>query len=192
MKKTLKAMDLVFPAPVLIIGSYDENGNADAMNVAWGGLCSSNPPAYCISIRPQRKTFENIQKTGAFTVAIGTESLMAEADYFGMVSGNKEADKIGKAGLTVTKAEHVNAPVINEFPLSFECKVMQILDIGQHKHVIGEIVGIVADDSILDENDQINASKLKAIAYEPSGNTYLAASHTVGKAFGAGAALLKK
>ena len=191
MKKNLGAKDLIFPAPVLIVGTYDENGTPNAMNVAWGGLCSSNPPAVAISIRAERKTYKNILSKKAFTVNIANEAVMAEADYFGLVSGNT-ANKFDNVNMTTVKAQHVDAPYIDEFPASFECKVLSITEIGKHMHVVGEIVNVIADEAVLDDAGSIDVTKLKAIGYDPSGNHYIAASQIVGKAFSVGIPLMKK
>ena len=191
MKRNLGAKDIIFPAPVLIVGTYDEDGIQNAMNVAWGGLCSSDPPARAISIRKERKTYQNILRRQAFTVHIATEALMQEADYFGLVSGSR-LNKVEAISMETGKAEHVDAPCLTPFPLVMECQVMQILEIGKHFHVIGEIVNIAADEDILDERGRVDAAKLKAIGYDPAGNRYVAASQVVGHAFSAGVSLLKK
>lgn len=191
MKKDLGAKDILFPTPVLIVGTYDKDGTPNAMNVAWGGLCSSTPPAIAISIRPERKTYQNILEKRAFTVNVASEAVMAEADYFGLVSGN-EARKLDHVSVTPVKAEHVDAPYLAEFPLALECRVMEILNVGRHAHIIGEIINIVADEAVLDEKGHVDVTKLKAIGYDPAGNHYVAASEIVGAAFSAGLALAKK
>ena len=191
MKKSLGAKDLIFPAPVLIVGTYDEDGVPNAMNVAWGGLCSSNPPAVAISIRKERKTYQNITARKAFTVNVANEAVMAGADYVGMVSGNK-VHKFDHVDLTPVKAPNVDAPYIEEFPVSLECRVMHIMEVGSHIHIIGEIVNVLADESVLNEKNSIDVGLLKAIGYDPAGNQYVAASQVVGKAFSEGMALMKK
>ena len=190
MKRNLGPKDLIFPAPVLIVGTYGQDGTPNAMNVAWGGICSSVPPAVAISIRETRRTFANIQAKGAFTVAIATEDLMVQADYVGLVSGSK-GNKLEKAGLRTVKSEHVDAPVLQDFPVTLECRVMSVTRIGQHMHIVGEIVNVLAEESVLNEKGQIDAARLKAIAYDPADNQYLAASRPVGKAFSAGIPLIK-
>ena len=190
MKRDLGPKDLIFPAPVLIVGTYGQDGTPNAMNVAWGGICSSVPPAVAISIRETRRTFANIQAKGAFTVAIATEELMVQADYVGLVSGSK-GNKLEKAGLRTVKSEHVDAPVLQDFPVTLECRVMSVTRIGQHMHIVGEIVNVLAEESVLNEKGQIDAARLKAIAYDPADNQYLAASWPVGKAFSAGIPLTK-
>lgn len=191
MKKNLGAKDLIFPAPVLIVGTYDEAGVPNAMNVAWGGLCSSNPPAVAISIRKERKTYENILCKNAFTVHIATENLMQEADYFGMISGRR-VNKLEQAAMKAVRAEHVDAPCLESFPLILECEVLHIMDIGQHAHIIGKILNVLVDEIVLDCQGVVDIAKLKAIGYDPAGNHYIAASQIVGKAFSVGDSLLKK
>lgn len=191
MKKELGAKGILFPTPVLIVGTYDKDGTPNAMNVAWGGLCSSNPPAIAISIRPERKTYQNILEKDAFTVNIANEAVLAEADYFGVISGNK-VKKFDHVNITPVKASHVDAPYLAEFPLTLECRVMQVIKVGQHMHVIGEIVNILADEAVLDEKGRVDVTKLKAIGYDPAGNHYVAASEIVGNAFSAGLPLAEK
>lgn len=188
MKRDLGAKDILFPTPVLIVGTYGKDGVPNAMNAAWGGICSSNPPAVAISIRPERKTYQNILEKDVFTVNIASEPMMAEADYFGLVSGNK-IKKFNHVRITPVKAPHVDAPYLEEFPLALECRVMQIIKVGQHMHVIGEIVNVIASEAVLDEKGHVDVKKLKAIGYDPAGNHYVAASEIVGDAFSAGLSL---
>ena len=132
----------------------------------------------------------HFEAKGAFTVAIATEDLMVQADYVGLVSGSK-GNKLEKAGLRTVKSEHVDAPVLQDFPVTLECRVMSVTRIGQHMHIVGEIVNVLAEESVLNEKGQIDAARLKAIAYDPADNQYLAASRPVGKAFSAGIPLIK-
>lgn len=191
MKKNLGAKDILFPTPVLIVGAYDKDGTPNAMNVAWGGLCSSKPPAIAISIRTERRTYLNILEKNAFTVNIASEAVMAEADYFGVVSGN-QVKKFDHIDLSAVKANYVDAPYIAELPLALECKVMQVIKVGQHMHVIGEIVNVIADETVLDEKGRVDVVKLKAIGYDPAGNHYIATSEIVGDAFSVGLPLAEK
>lgn len=191
MKKNMGANTLAFPTPVFIVTTYNNDGTPNAMNVAWGGVAASVPPAVAISIREERKTYENIDSKGVFVVNIADEAHMAEADYFGLVSGN-EANKFENVDVTAVKATHVDAPYIDEFPVALECKVMSTQNIGGHMHIIGEIVNVVADEAVLNEKGIIDVEKVKAIAYDPSDNNYTAASSIVGKAFSAGLPIMNK
>ncbi|MCR4627238.1 MAG: flavin reductase, partial [Treponema sp.] len=122
MRKNLGAKEILYPMPVLIIATYDENGNADAMNAAWGSIGDTAQVFICLS--PEHKTVKNIMAKKAFTVSVGTKNQLAACDYVGIVSGNTESKKIEKSGFTVTKSEFVDAPVINELPYTLECKLI--------------------------------------------------------------------
>ena len=145
MKRNLGPKDLIFPAPVLIVGTYGQDGTPNAMNVAWGGICSSVPPAVAISIRKTRRTFANIQAKGAFTVAIATEDLMVQADYVGLVSGSK-GNKLEKAGLHVFTIEQLQQRAE---------KIVGVPDPIRYKD---RIVGVVMyrDNTIIDVIRQID------------------------------------
>lgn len=191
MKIDMGAKDLIFPAPVLIVGTYNDDGKPNAMNVAWGGLCSSNPPAIAISIRKSRKTYSNILNRKAFTVNIANEDVIKEADYFGLVSGNN-INKFDYINVHADKSKNVEAPYVEEFPVILECKVISMTEIGEHVHIVGEIINVMADEAVLNRDNQIDVSKLKAIAYDPAGNQYVSTNHVVGKAFSIGIPLIAK
>ncbi len=178
MRKNFGSKPWLFPLPVLIVGSYDEHGKTDAMNAAWGGIYDTDQVVLCLSAG--HKTTKNIQKSGAFTIGIADAKHMLAADYVGIVSGNNTPDKMEKAGFTTQKSEFVNAPVICELPMSVECRFVKMNEDG---NVIGEIVNISADESILGEDGQIDAAKLQAISYDPVHNDYLVLGGKVGNAF---------
>lgn len=168
----------VFPMPVLIVGTYDENGVPNAMNAAWG--CITDMAEISISMS-EHKTTENFAKTGAFTVAFATEDTVVACDYVGVESASKVPNKFEKAGFTAVKSEKVNAPIIKELPMSLECKVKSFED----GILIGEIVNVNADESILTDG-QIDYKKLKPITYDPVTHDYVALGAAVGKAFSDG------
>lgn len=168
----------IYPMPVLIIGTYDENGVPNAMNAAWGTITDMNE--ITISISPH-KTTENFLKTGAFTVSIATEDTVVPCDYVGVESASKVPDKFAKAGFHATKSEYVNAPLIDELPMALECKVKSYED----EILVGEIVNVCADESILTDG-KIDPKKLKPIAYDPVNHTYVGLGNVVGKAFSDG------
>ena len=185
MKKNFGKETFMYPMPVLIIATYDENGNADAMNAAWGGIHDTNQIGICID--RSHKTAKNIAHRRAFTVAMADAAHVKECDYFGIVSGNKEPDKIKKAGFTVTKSEFVDAPVINELPMVLECEVAQMS--GESEYIVGNIINVSADDSILTDG-KIDPAKLKPLCYDPVNHNYNVLDGVVGKAFSDGKALL--
>ncbi len=191
MKKEIGAKPIIFPTPVLIIGTYNEDGTPNAMNVAWGGICGSVPPAVSIAVRKERKTYENICSRKAFTVNIPNEDLMDEADFFGVVSG-KKMNKFDHVDLKTVKAENVDAPYIEEFPVVAECKVLESIEVGEHVIIIGEIVNVLAEDSVLNEKGVIDVEKVNAIGFDPADNCYTTTGKVVGKAFSAGVPILKR
>jgi flavin reductase (DIM6/NTAB) family NADH-FMN oxidoreductase RutF len=185
MKASIGIKDMVFPTPVFIVGTYCEDGKPNAMNVAWGGICSSNPPCISIAIRRHRCTYENILKRKAFTVSIPSVEYVKEADYFGMVSG-KTADKFAATGLTPVKGDLVDAPYIKEFPFNVECKVIEIFQIGEHAQIIGEIMDIKVDENCLGENGMPAIELIKPMAFDPAASNYNAIGGVVEKAFSVG------
>ncbi len=191
MKKNIKLEPLAIPAPVFMVGSYDEDGNPDVMNAAWGGVCSSTPPCIAVSLRAIRQTYKNILKQKCFTVSIPTVEFVEEADYFGMASGAK-VDKFEKTNLTPVKGDFVNAPYVKEFPINMECKVVDIIEIGSHFQVIGEIVNILGDEENFDENGKYDFDKINPLTYNPVTDDYFATGEKVGKAFTTGKVFFDK
>ncbi len=167
--------------PVLIVGTYDENGTPDAMNAAWGGVYDTDQVMLCLA--DDHKTTKNIKKTGAFTVSFATVGTLVPCDYVGIVSANDVPDKFARAGFHAKKSEYVNAPVIDELPLCIECKLIKFNEDGI---CIGEIVNISAEESILDEKGMIDAKKLDPIIYDGATHAYWNFGEKVGTAFSDG------
>ena len=184
MRKDFSPNPWFYPLPVLIIGTYDENGVPDAMNAAWGGLYDSDKVVLCLSAG--HKTTANIKARKAFTISFADAAHVTECDYVGMESANKVPDKLSKAGFHVTKSQHVDAPLIDEFPVALECELIKVNEDG---NIIGRIVNISVDESVMGENGKVDASKLRAISYDPCTNTYVEMGKVVGKAFSDGAKL---
>lgn len=172
------AKPFMYPMPVLIVGTYDENGVPNAMNAAWGIITDMNEISISMS---EHKTTDNIAKTGAFTVSIATEDTVVPCDYVGVESANKVPHKFVKAGFHDTKSEYVNAPLIDELPMALECNVKSFED----GILVGEIVNVSADESILTDG-QIDPQKLKPITYDPVNSVYIGLGQKVGKAFSDG------
>ena len=184
MKKNLGPNPYIYPQPVLIVATYDEDGKADAMNVAYGGIVNSNRLQINIGVR--HKTSDNIKAKQEFTVGIADEAHMVEADYVGIVSGHDEPDKLTKAGLHTIKSEFVDAPLIEEFPISLECKVEEINQYNQTLRIVAEIVNVSVDETVLTPDGKIDPAKLQAICYDSSNRAYLALGKKVGTAFADG------
>ena len=173
MKKTLGTTPVVAPLPVLIVATYDEQGTPNAMNVAWGGQCGYHHVALNLSLN--HKTTENLKHTKAFTLSIATIDTLVLSDYFGVVSGHKE-NKIEKAGIQVSRSRFVNAPIIEKYPLILECKVIEM-------HVVGEVVNVLADDTVLDGQGKVDLDKLQPISYDSTSHSYRMLGKIVGEAF---------
>ena len=169
------------PQPCVMIATWDENKNPDVMMAAWAGQLDYKQIVISLS---RHKTTDNLAKTGAFTISFADERTVAESDYFGLVSGNKVPDKVAKAGFTVTPSPNVNAPIINEYPLTLECRVVSFED----GMLIGDVVNQSADESILTDG-QVDLAKLKPIVFDAAGMCYRALGDVVGKAWGAGKAI---
>ena len=171
----------VYPMPVLIVATYDENGVPDAMNAAWGCITDMNEISISMS---SHKTTENIEKTKAFTVSFATEDTVVPCDYVGIVSANQVPDKFARAGFHATKSEFVDAPLIDELPMALECRFKSFND----GIMIGEIVNVNADESVLTDG-KIDITKLKPITYDPVNHKYTALGPVVGNAFFDGKAI---
>ena len=178
MKKDFGKQTWLYPMPVLIIGTYDKNGNADLMNAAWGGIHNNNQ--ICICVDKSHKTTKNFLETKAFTVSIGDAAHVAQCDYVGITSANNTADKIAKSGFTLTKSKFVNAPVVEELKMVLECEVVSYDE--KTEQLVGNIVNVAADESILTDG-KIDPSKFSPITYDAVNHNYIALGNVVGKAF---------
>lgn len=187
MLKEIKTRPVVAPQPVLIIGTYDADGTPDAMNVAWGGQCWDKEIA--INISSNHKTTENLRLQKAFTLHIADEERVELADYLGITSGH-DKEKMNRVHATVKKGEKVNAPIIEEFMIAMECKVVSITDNGDGGvRVVGEVVRTVADDTVLDEKGHVDYSRLRPVIYDSEQHVYRPLGSPIAPAFQAGKAL---
>jgi len=182
MRKNFGVKPAVYPLPVFIIASYDENGVPNAMNAAWGGISEENEISICVSAG--HKTTKNILARGAFTVSMADEEHVAACDYVGIVSGNKVPDKFARAGFHATKSEFVDAPIIDELKMAVECELVSYDE--QSCRLVGRIVNVSADESVLNEKGKIDPAKLKPITFDTMNNAYLALGAKVGNAFSDG------
>ena len=178
----------IFPLPVLMVATYNEDGSVNVMNAAWGTMQAQDTVA--LNLTETHKTVQNIKARGGFTVSIADAAHMVEADYFGVESGNKVADKFARSGLTASKAETVDAPIINEFPLCLECKFIEYQDNTYGCGAIGKVVNVTADESIM-VNGKVDMSLVNAIAFDPYTHGYYKVTERVGEAFHDGLKLKK-
>ena len=188
MRKNIKTTEAIFPMPVLMIATYNEDGTIDVMNAAWGTMLERDH--IILNLTETHKTVKNIKEKKAFTVSIADTKHVVEADYFGIVSGNNTPNKFENSKLTATKSTMVNAPIINEFPICMECEFIEYQD-GQYGcGVVGKIVNVTADESVM-KGDNVDISLLNAIAFDPYTHGYYKVNERVGEAFKDGLQLKK-
>ncbi len=183
MKHSIKTKSAIFPMPVLMVATYNDDGTVNVMNAAWGTMVDSDVIA--VNLSETHHTTQNIKKRGAFTVSIADAKHVVEADYFGVESGKRVADKLTKAGMTATKSSLVDAPIVNEFPVCMECEFIEFQSDTYGLGVIGKIVNVTADEAVLTDGN-VDISKLGAIAYDPYTHGYYVIGERVGGAFSDG------
>ena len=184
-KKSLGAKTLLFPAPVLMVGTYDREGKPNLMNAAWGGICCSKPPCFAVSLRKATYSYAGIVERKAFTVGIASEGRMVEADYVGITSG-RDVDKFVAAGLTPVRSDLVDAPYAEEFPVVLECRLLHLVEIGLHTQFIGEIVDVKADSVVLGDDGLPDIMKVKPLVFDTSHKGYHGVGPFLGMAFSVG------
>lgn len=188
MRRNIKTTEAIFPMPVLMIATYNEDGTIDVMNAAWGMMLDRTH--VILNLTETHKTVKNIKERGAFTVSIADIDHVVEADYFGMVSGNNTPNKFENSGLTAIKSENVDAPIINEFPLCMECEFIEYQDDEYGCGVVGKVVNVTADEKVMN-GDQVDISLVNAIAFDPYTHGYYKVTERVGNAFKDGVQLKK-
>lgn len=187
MRKQLKHGAANFPMPVLIISTYNEDGTIDCMNAAWGTL--EDMDLILLELTKDHKTSENIERNKAFVISPCDAKNVIPGDYVGVVSAKKEKDKFAKTKWHATKSENVNAPIIEELPLSLECELDHIVTDDGAYIVYGKIVGVSVDEAILNEKGKIDMDKAQFITYNSIDNSYRVITEEVGKAFSSGLTL---
>jgi len=184
-KQSLGAKTLIYPTPVLVVGSYHADGRPNVMTAAWGGIACSKPPCVSVSLRAATATHGNIIARKAFTISLPSGAQAAAADYFGLVSGRK-TDKFAATGLTPLRSELVDAPYVAEFPLIVECAVVQVHELGLHTQFIGEVKDVKIEEACLDAEGHVDVHKLDPLAFAPDTGTYFALGALIGRAYSAG------
>ena len=187
--KDFGVQPFLFPMPVYMIGTYNEDDSVDAMAMAWGGICAENMVA--LNLEEDHKTVANLKARGAFTLSVPGRDTLVESDFMGTASANKFADKFVRTGLHAEKSSRVDAPVIKEYPLTLECKVVEIQEQPYGLRVLGEIVNVMADEKVLDENGKIDCGKLDTFLFDQMRFDYYAVGEVCGKAWHSGAPLIK-
>lgn len=188
MRKDIRTTEAIFPMPVLMVATYNEDGSVNVMNAAWGTMLERD--YVILNLTETHKTVKNIKERKAFTVSIADAAHVVEADYFGVESGNKTLEKFANSGLTAVKSERVDAPIINEFPLCMECEFIEYQSGEYGCGVVGKVVNTTADESVMD-GDKVNITKVAAIAFDPYTHGYYKVTERVGEAFKDGLRLKK-
>ena len=188
MRKSIKTTEAIFPMPVLLVATYNEDGSVDVMNAAWGTMMSRD--TVILNLTETHKTVKNIKARKAFTVSIADAAHTTEADYLGVVSGNDTKNKFENSGLTAVKSENVDAPIISELPLCMECEFIEYQDGEYGCGVVGKVVSVTADESVM-KDDKVDISAVNAIAFDPYTHGYYKVTERVGNAFKDGLSLKK-
>ncbi len=188
MKKNIKVTEAIFPMPVLMIATYNEDGSVNVMNAAWGTMIDRDVVG--LNLTESHKTVQNIKARKAFTVSIADAKHVKEADYFGVVSGNNTPNKFTNSGLTTTKSNNVDAPIINEFPICMECEFIEYQSNDYGIGVVGKVVNVSANEEVM-TGDNVDITKVEAIAFDPYTHGYYKVTDRVGNAFKDGFELKK-
>lgn len=191
MKKSLGAKTFALPAPVWLLGSYDEAMQPDMMTVSWGGICASEPPALAVSVKKTRRSYENIHRRKSFTINVPSQKQRLAVDFAGMVSGRDE-DKFARVSYTAEPGHFVEAPLILECPLTLECRLLWEIELGSHVQLIGEILDTAAELSVLDEKDIPQMKAIDPILSSPAERAYYSLGNYLEPAYLPGSALLHK
>jgi flavin reductase (DIM6/NTAB) family NADH-FMN oxidoreductase RutF len=191
MKKSLGPKTLLCPTPVVLVGTYDQDGKPNLMTAAWAGICCSKPVCVNVSLRAATYSHRQIVNNQAFTLNVPSAAQVKEVDFIGMASG-RDRDKFAEVGWTAVKSELVNAPMVAEAPLSLECKVVLTNELGLHTQFVGQVLDVKLDEACLDQEGGIDPAKFEPLAFLPEYRQYLGLSRVVGPAFDLGKDLLAK
>lgn len=190
MKKDFGVQPYLFPMPAYMIGTYNEDDSVDVMMMAWGGICAEDMVA--LNLESDHKTVANLKTRKAFTLAVPGTDTLAVSDFFGIASSNNMSDKFARSGLHAVKSSRVDAPVIEEYPLTLECEVVEMQEQAYGLRVLGRIVNVLAEERVLDEAGKIDAGKLQTFAFDQMQHGYYAIGEKVGQAWKSGADLMKR
>jgi flavin reductase (DIM6/NTAB) family NADH-FMN oxidoreductase RutF len=189
MKKNMGPITPLFPSPVVVVGTYDNAGKPNVMTAAWAGICCSEPPCIQVSIRKSRFSHVLITEKRAFTLNIPPEQMAAEADFIGMASG-RDRDKFGTTGLTPVKGELVDAPLVGEFPIGMECRLLKVVELGSHDLFVGEVLATWVDEEKLNEQGKPDPLKVRPLFLMPVEGNYYGVGSRIARSFEAGKNLL--
>lgn len=182
MKKSLGKKTLILPTPTLLVGTYDSAGKANLITIAWGGVCSSNPPSVAVSLQRPRYSYESILEQQVFSVNIPSAKWAEAVDFCGVASG-RDHDKFKDSGLTAIKHEEYNVPIVQEFPMTLICKVIHTHDLGSHIQFVGEIMDVLVDEDKLNEKGLPDIRLIDPLVYDTAGKGYFKIGERVLDAF---------
>jgi flavin reductase (DIM6/NTAB) family NADH-FMN oxidoreductase RutF len=185
MKKSIGAKTILYPHPVLLVGTYDDGGRPNLMTVSWGGICCSQPPCVAVSLRKATYSYGNLTARKAFTVGIPSAAHLREADHCGIYSGRDE-DKFAAAGLTPVRSDVVDAPFASECPLVLECRLVHTFELGLHTQFVGEILDVKAEEGTLTEKGLPDIEKVRPFLYASGNGAYYGVGERLAKAFSVG------
>lgn len=179
--KSFGSKSWMLPQPVLIIGTYNDDGTPNAMNAAWGGQWDAKEIVISMGVHA---TTENLDRCGEFTVAFATKSTMVASDFVGIVSAKNDPNKIAKTGWSCMESENIKAPVFTDFPMTMECRILRKIDESEEGYyIVAEIVNILVDEAYIAEDGKPDVEKMGLISYEPIHHGYLEIGKKVGNAF---------
>lgn len=185
MKTSLGPKTLLYPTPVLVVGTYNPDGKPNVMTASWGGICCSQPPCVNVSLRKATFSYQNIIDRKAFTLSIPSKEYVRQADYFGIASG-RDTDKFAASGLIAARSELVDAPYVSEFPLILECRLVHTAELGLHTQFVGEVVDVKIDASALTPEGNVDIRKLNPLLFAVSTKEYYGVGDFIAKAFSVG------
>lgn len=163
-KQEWKPGNMLYPLPAVLVSVTDGKGHDNIITVAWAGTVCTNPPMVAISVRPERFSYPMIRETGEFVINLTTEELSFAVDYCGVRSG-REVEKFQEMHLTKEKASCVKAPMIGESPVSIECKVVEVKELGSHHMFLAKVVSVHADEKYMDETGKFRLNDAKPLVY---------------------------
>lgn len=174
----------MLPQPVLVIGTYNADGTPNAMNAAWAGQWDAKEILISMG---KHATTENLARCADFTVAFATRDTMIAADFVGIVSAKKDAQKMQKTGWTAVKSEHVNAPVFTDFPITLECRINRKIDESEEGYyIVAEIINILVDENYIAEDGKPDVEKMQFTTFDPIRHAYMSLGERIGNAFADG------
>lgn len=186
MKKQIGKKQLIYPLPAVLVATFNEDHSPNAMTAAWCSTCCNEPPSVGVAIHKKRLTYENIQRSGAFSINIPAASQATEVDFIGIVSGKRQHNKLEVARLSTSSATHVDAPLIDSCPICIECKLTKSLPIGSHTWFVGEVMETHVDERAVGDDGALDVDVIDPLVYCTTVKQYRRLGDVVARAFDEG------